>query len=162
MTFVKKQAAAVAAARAMSAVPVGNSSIADQLRRPDVDQSVKEGTGEGAVESIKRESSGGDAQLPPAGSQVGTDTAHATEVQRLGAPPASQSTTDVVPPYPTRQPWEYVEEIVQILKTASPLLILSMETMIDQINQRFKATPEEEIYRLICMLLQDAIQVSPS
>jgi hypothetical protein len=35
-----------------------------------------------------------------------------------------------------------------------------METLVDQINQRFKATPEEEIYRLVCMLLQDAIQVS--
>jgi transformation/transcription domain-associated protein len=53
-----------------------------------------------------------------------------------------------------------VEEVVQILKTAFPLLILCMETLVDQINQRFKATPEEEIYRLICMLLQDAIQVN--
>ncbi|KAI0053544.1 FAT-domain-containing protein [Auriscalpium vulgare] len=61
-------------------------------------------------------------------------------------------------PQPVRQSWEYVEEVVQILKTAFPLLILSMETMVDQINQRFKATPEEEIYRLICMLLQDAMQ----
>lgn len=46
-----------------------------------------------------------------------------------------------------------------MLKTAFPLLILSMETTVDQISHRFKATQEEEIYRLICMLLQDAMQV---
>lgn len=47
-----------------------------------------------------------------------------------------------------------------MLKTAFPLLILSMETTVDQISHRFKATQEEEIYRLICMLLQDAMQVT--
>jgi transformation/transcription domain-associated protein len=70
--------------------------------------------------------------------------------------------SDAQPSYVVRQSWEHVEEVVQILKTAFPLLILSMETMVDQILQRFKATPEEEIYRLICMLLLDAVQVSTS
>ena len=59
----------------------------------------------------------------------------------------------------TRTGWQLIDEIVQILKTAFPLLILTLETVIEQIAQRFKATQDEEIYRLICMLLQDAVQV---
>jgi hypothetical protein len=62
--------------------------------------------------------------------------------------------------FPGQRSWEYVEEVVNMLKTAFPLLILSMETTVDQISHRFKATQEEEIYRLICMLLQDAMQVT--
>lgn len=62
-------------------------------------------------------------------------------------------------PLTTRQSWELIDEIVQILKTAFPLLILTLETVVEQIAQRFKASAEEEIYRLTCMLLQDAMQV---
>ena len=62
-------------------------------------------------------------------------------------------------PLATRQSWDLIDEIVQILKTAFPLLILTLETVVEQIAQRFKASAEEEIYRLTCMLLQDAMQV---
>lgn len=58
-----------------------------------------------------------------------------------------------------RSSWDLVEEVVQILKTAFPLLILTLETVVEQILQRFKGSPEEEIYRLTCMLLQDAMTV---
>lgn len=58
-----------------------------------------------------------------------------------------------------RQSWDYVEEVMQILKTAFPLLIMNMETIVDQISARFKASPEEDIYRLVCMLLQEGLQV---
>jgi transformation/transcription domain-associated protein len=61
-------------------------------------------------------------------------------------------------PYP-RQAWEHVDEILQTLKTTFPLLILSLETMVDQIQHRFKPSPEEEVYRTICMLISHAIQV---
>ncbi|KAI9209824.1 uncharacterized protein BJ171DRAFT_609195 [Polychytrium aggregatum] len=56
------------------------------------------------------------------------------------------------------QPWEHVEEIMNLLKTTSPLLALSMETMVDQILQRLKPTTDEDIYRLIVALLTDGIQ----
>lgn len=59
----------------------------------------------------------------------------------------------------TRQSWDLIEEIVQILKTAFPLLILTLETVVEQLTQRFKASAEEEIYRFTCMLLQDGMQV---
>lgn len=69
----------------------------------------------------------------------------------------ADAATQHVPP---RQSPDYVEEVVQILKTAFPLLILSMETMVDNISSRFRASSDEEIYRLTCVLLADAIQVS--
>jgi len=58
-----------------------------------------------------------------------------------------------------RAAWEHVDEILQTLKTTFPLLILSLETMVDQIQHKFKPSPEEEVYRSICMLLSDAVQV---
>lgn len=96
------------------------------------------------------------AAAGPSPPKPGVDTSHSNPPE----PQRAQGAADLASSYPPmRQGWEQVDEVVQILKTAFPLLILSMETMVEQINQRFKATPEEEIYRLICMLLQDAVQV---
>lgn len=61
-----------------------------------------------------------------------------------------------------RAAWEHVDEILQALKTTFPLLILSLETMVDQVQHKFKPSPEEDVYRSICMLLSDAIQVIQS
>lgn len=58
--------------------------------------------------------------------------------------------------YPNnRQPWEYLEELNGILKTAYPLLALSLESLVDQINQKFKTNPDEDLFRLINVLLID-------
>ncbi|KAK9475364.1 uncharacterized protein V1510DRAFT_427714 [Dipodascopsis tothii] len=56
------------------------------------------------------------------------------------------------------QPWEYVDEITKILKTAYPLLALSMETFVDQVYQRFKCPADEDAYRLIVALFNDGVQ----
>ncbi|VDC00099.1 unnamed protein product [Peniophora sp. CBMAI 1063] len=53
---------------------------------------------------------------------------------------------------------EHIDEVVQIFKTAFPLLILSMGSMVEQLNSRFKTSPDENKYRFICMLLQEALQ----
>ncbi|CAI6307238.1 unnamed protein product [Periconia digitata] len=63
---------------------------------------------------------------------------------------------DEAPPAPKR-PWDHVEEISAILKTAFPLLALSMETMLDQIQKNFKCPPDEDAYRLIVALLNDGL-----
>jgi len=47
-----------------------------------------------------------------------------------------------------------------LLKTAYPLLALSMETMVDAILGRLKPTTDEDIYRLIVALLNDGVQVT--
>lgn len=68
-----------------------------------------------------------------------------------GAPVAPDA-----PPAP-KKPWDHVEEISAILKTAFPLLALSMETMLDQIQKNFKCPPDEDAYRLIVALLNDGL-----
>lgn len=144
--------AAAAAARAMQASAVGVNGI----KRADSEMSMQDATVEASGEIVKREG----ASVEASGNQQ-LLAAHADAPGSNSAPslPGQHPTAEVQPIHTLRQGWEYVDEVVQILKTAFPLLILSMETMVDQILQRFKAPPEEEIYRLISMLLQDAIQV---
>ncbi|GAA5832957.1 hypothetical protein JCM3766R1_000374 [Sporobolomyces carnicolor] len=57
-----------------------------------------------------------------------------------------------------RYPVEYIQEILNILKTAFPLLALSLEMVTDQFVNRFRPPPEEDIYRLVTNLLNDALQ----
>lgn len=58
----------------------------------------------------------------------------------------------------SRHASEHVEEILNILKTAFPLLALTMENMAEQLQQRFKPSNDEDIYRLTNALLNDALQ----
>ena len=60
-------------------------------------------------------------------------------------------------PAEKKPPWEHTEEILAVLKTAFPLLALSMETMVDQISKHFKCPPDEDAYRLIVALLNDGL-----
>ncbi|SSD59798.1 probable Transcription-associated protein 1 [Saccharomycodes ludwigii] len=55
-----------------------------------------------------------------------------------------------------KQPWEYLDELNGILKTAYPLLALSLESLVDQINNRVKSKSDEELFRMINVLLLDA------
>jgi len=59
-----------------------------------------------------------------------------------------------------RKPWEYVDDILRTLRTAYPLLIVSMEGIVDSVNTRFKCPWDEDSYRLIVALLNDGISVS--
>ncbi|KAI9333573.1 hypothetical protein BDR26DRAFT_909001 [Obelidium mucronatum] len=78
--------------------------------------------------------------------------------QQQPPPAPTLPPTATAAPIARKQPWEYVEEIMALLKTAFPLLTLSMETMVDQINQRLKPSSDEDIYRLVTALLSDGIQ----
>ncbi|KOS19655.1 Transcription-associated protein 1 [Escovopsis weberi] len=92
------------------------------------------------------------AQTPakPEGSDASATALAASNVQGPEQqPPAGQSSK--------RPPWELTEEIMSVLKTAFPLLALSMETMVDQIQKHFKCPPDEDAYRLIVALLNDAL-----
>jgi transformation/transcription domain-associated protein len=53
-----------------------------------------------------------------------------------------------------------LDEIMSMLKTGYPLLTLSMETMVDQIQLKFKPLPEEDMYRLIVALYNEGAQVN--
>jgi transformation/transcription domain-associated protein len=74
-------------------------------------------------------------------------------------PDSMSSSMQAATPLSLRQPFEYLEEIVNILKTAFPLLALTMETFVDQIHTRFKATTDEDAYRFTSILLTEAITV---
>ncbi|CAZ79218.1 unnamed protein product [Tuber melanosporum] len=89
------------------------------------------------------------------------------QVIKAGSPapvPTGQNMSSPTPAVPSPQPpvkrlpWEYAEEIMSVLKTAFPLLALSMETMGDQIQKFFKCPPDEDAYRLIVALLNDGLQ----
>ncbi|KAL8725777.1 MAG: hypothetical protein Q9166_007142 [cf. Caloplaca sp. 2 TL-2023] len=69
------------------------------------------------------------------------------------AQPAIQDSEQQTP----KKPWEYSEEITSVVKTTFPLLTLSMETMVDQIQKHFKCPPDEDAYRLIVALLNDGL-----
>ncbi|RXW24667.1 hypothetical protein EST38_g1146 [Candolleomyces aberdarensis] len=92
---------------------------------------------------------------------VGTSGEASTQASNTSGPSAANQppapAVELPPGFP-RGAYEHVEEIMQVLKTAFPLLILSLETMVDQIQHKFKLSPEEEVYRNVCMLMQDATQ----
>ncbi|KAJ7629939.1 hypothetical protein DFH06DRAFT_1140698 [Mycena polygramma] len=56
--------------------------------------------------------------------------------------------------YP-RQARDYVKEVVQLLKTASPLLVLSLETIVDQVAGKFKSSNEEDTCLYLCQSAYD-------
>lgn len=103
------------------------------------------------------ESANSDSSQTPATPALSASETHPPDRPAGNQAVASGAAPDS--PVSPRQPWEYVDEVLQVLKTSFPLLILSLETMVDQIQHKFKLSSDEEIYRSICMLLQDAVQV---
>jgi transformation/transcription domain-associated protein len=102
-----------------------------------------------------------DPDHPMQDATAGGEAVNTSDVSpsRLGADGIPNTTTSANGTYNARQPWDVVDEVVKILKTAFPLLILCLESMVEQIGQRFKGTQEEDGYRLVCMLMQDGISV---
>jgi transformation/transcription domain-associated protein len=90
---------------------------------------------------------------------VATTTAPENQSPMIGAFPGAVPETMTSQP---RQAWEDVDEILQTLKTTFLLLILSLETMVDQIQHKFKPTQEEDVYRQVSLLLSDAVHVRPA
>lgn len=96
-----------------------------------------------------------EGEQPPAG--AGTEPSKQEPANENGqAPPTNQ------PAVPSQQApsFTHVEEVVQILKTAHPLLILTMETVVDQIQYKFRQPPDEEFYRILTYMIGDVVSVS--
>lgn len=100
-------------------------------------------------ESAKPEEKNSEAKKPEEPKSENGQAKTATPSDSNKLPPAASA---------IRRSWEYVEEIMGILKTAYPLLALSLESLVDQINQRFKCTADEDAYRLGVALLNDGVQ----
>lgn len=54
--------------------------------------------------------------------------------------------------------WENTEDLLAILKTGYPLLALTLENMVEHIIQRLRPIPDEDFYRIIVTLLDEAYQ----
>jgi transformation/transcription domain-associated protein len=113
------------------------------------------GTANGSPTQTKQDKAEGASSRPGTANGEGTPvkTEHLDGMNldgkdsKAGAPGSDQK----------RQPWEYNDEILATLKTAYPLLALSMEAVVDQIQKYFKCPPDEDAYRLIVALLNDAL-----
>jgi transformation/transcription domain-associated protein len=92
----------------------------------------------------------------PNGTAVGASSPTLPQKETNGE---TKSTPDEEKPEqePLKKPWEYADDIMATLKTAFPLLALSMETMVDQIQKNFKCPADEDAYRLIVALLNDGL-----
>lgn len=105
--------------------------------------------------------SGTQSEQAKAPEQVASDATAADEKKATEQQPPLSAQSNVPPNFQLpRQPQEYVDDTLNILKTAFPLLALSMEKMVDHINVRSRAPPEEDVYRFLSALLTDAMSVS--
>ncbi|KAK6458258.1 uncharacterized protein RJT20DRAFT_126237 [Scheffersomyces xylosifermentans] len=146
--FAAQQRQAVELARQQAAAQNGGHSKggdknADNSNKIEEENSTDdiEKTEANGIESVQT-----GAQSPPKPTGPSTNTGPVPNVVKPAIPTA------------VRQALEHVEEIMGILKTAYPLLALSLESLVDQINQRFKCTADEDAYRLGVALLNDGVQ----
>jgi transformation/transcription domain-associated protein len=156
MSVIKKQAMAAAATQSMTANH--SSQVSGDIKR-DTDQPMRDATSDEDKSPFAADTAKTSQTSLPASQPSSEVTPGSSGVTPSVVVPTAQPPSDGAPAQP-KQPWEYVDEILNVMKTGHPLMVLTIETMVDQILQRFKATPEEEIYRLVCMLLGDAVQVN--
>ncbi|CBQ69344.1 related to TRA1-component of the Ada-Spt transcriptional regulatory complex [Sporisorium reilianum SRZ2] len=163
----QQQAAAAAAAAAANGKPAaeaGKTPVADgqaaagspakaDSATPAAGTTPANGSGSGAA----GDANGNKTAAAPTAA-AGAPGAAAAAAAAATTAPANAAAAAAAAANMPRQPWEYVDEILNILKTAFPLLTLTMENIAEQIQQRFKPTNEEDIYRLTNALLNDALQ----
>ncbi|RKP14820.1 FAT domain-containing protein [Piptocephalis cylindrospora] len=110
----------------------------------------------GLREALKEKGESGEKEEAPKKKEV---EAEKKEESESGRPEGSQLPQPPQPPPPVfRTALDHVEEVMSMLKTAFPLLALTVETMSGQLVSRLKPSSEEDLYRLICALLYDATQ----
>ncbi|KAH9909805.1 FAT domain-containing protein [Xylariomycetidae sp. FL2044] len=139
--------------RAQSAAANGRPTSSSSQTKLDNSQTKQEG-------SSRPQTSSGDGNAPTKSEP--SEANGTANVPAAGAAPAAagdqQSNKDGSSTSGHKKPpWDHTEEIMSVLKTAFPLLALSMETMVDQIQKYFKCPPDEDAYRLIVALLNDGL-----
>nr|KAJ3422805.1 hypothetical protein HK105_006243 [Polyrhizophydium stewartii] len=139
--------------------PVSSSSTA-QPQQPQPSQQAANGTsgenGAADMAGVQSTKTADDAtQLNGSQDEANGDAAASGQPNGASSGQAQQPSQ----PPAKRQPREIIDETTSLLKTAFPLLALSLETMVDQILQRLKPTTDEDIYRLIVALLSDGVQM---
>ena len=114
-------------------------------------------------EQQRPKSSSASQEKSDGGSRPGTANGEAaTNGDKSGSPkpkqePNGDGQVEAPKKEAAKKPWEHANEIMDGLKTAFPLLALSMETMTDQLSKHFKCPPDEDAHRLIVALLNDGL-----
>ncbi|KAK3714099.1 transcription-associated protein 1 [Vermiconidia calcicola] len=134
---------------------IRKSQVAKEQREKQA-RAAKQGGDPVKQESPARpESAGGLSRPGTAGGDLSQATATASGEETPKKEPGDESkAADGARP---KKPWEYTEALTVTLRTAFPLLYASMEAMVDQINKNFKCPPDEDAFRLIVALLNDAL-----
>ncbi|KAJ9148385.1 Transcription-associated protein 1 [Pleurostoma richardsiae] len=135
--------------RAQSA-STNKASASPSQQRQDTPTSAK-------PESSSRPATANGENTPQVKNEGADSAATASTPTTQAATNASQPPGDQAGTAQKKPPWELTEDIMSVLKTAFPLLALSMETMVDQIQKHFKCPPDEDAYRLIVALLNDGL-----
>lgn len=133
----------------------------DRLSRAKQSPNIKQGSPENNLNAPNVRPGNSSRPGTASGEQLSNGVSTGANGQpRSEANSESHSTTEQAPEQPiVKKPWEYSDEIMGVLKTTFPLLALSMETMVDQIQKHFKCPPDEDAYRLIVALLNDGLAV---
>ncbi|KAJ5114009.1 hypothetical protein N7456_002543 [Penicillium angulare] len=150
---------------APSASPANQAANLPTAQSPAQNQSAQQSPAQ-PPSQVQASPSQAQTPIPPGQAQPQGAPGHLQVPGQAGTPqqqPAQQpqqnqgATTGENEKEPLKKPWEYSDEIMSGLKTAFPLLALSMETMVDQIHKNFKCPPDEDAYRLIVALLNDGL-----
>lgn len=131
-----------------------------QQQQPQQQQQSGEGVKKEGSPTAKPEGQNTSRPTTAAGGEQGqaatATTDNTSQQQQDGANANNNATPAAEPPRP-KKPWEHTEALVITLRTAFPLLYASMEAMVEQIQKYFKCPPDEDAYRLIVALLNDAL-----
>ncbi|GAA5802218.1 hypothetical protein HPULCUR_007681 [Helicostylum pulchrum] len=121
----------------------------DSVSKTDIDEPKSNVTEEVKLESENKsdEASDNKRKLPPP-VLTGAALNAATSDAKGSVPPSTPTGTSAHP----------LDEIMAMLKTGYPLLALSMETMVDQIQLKFKPQADEDMYRLVVALYNEGAQ----
>ncbi|KAI8370186.1 hypothetical protein EDC96DRAFT_563874 [Choanephora cucurbitarum] len=87
-----------------------------------------------------------------------TSDENANEANSNEIKPSPSSATTPTASNSSTTPTHPLDEIMAMLKTGYPLLALSMETMVDQIQLKFKPQADEDMYRLVVALYNEGAQ----
>ncbi|KAI8880605.1 hypothetical protein K501DRAFT_224440 [Backusella circina FSU 941] len=125
----------------------------------DAKESESKG-GEGDNIPVKMETMETGSATPGSSKNTPNTQSPATPSTPLNGMPSGNRTGPLPTPINTTTPAAAgsLDEVMSMLKTGYPLLTLSMETMVDQIQLKFKPLPEEDMYRLIVALYNEGAQ----
>ncbi|CAO3646013.1 unnamed protein product [Mucor fragilis] len=131
-----------------------------EMKPADEDTTKKEeSTAAAAPQEVKPEPTSAPTKVPPPPPILtGAAMAAATAATAASAASANGVSGPGTPTTASGPPAHPLDEIMAMLKTGYPLLALSMETMVDQIQLKFKPQADEDMYRLVVALYNEGAQ----